>query len=194
MSFFQNDQTILPPEASGKDESPKQTTKALSVSNVSSPGAFSTEYNPVIPEPEIPSNSLARLYHSFTKNDIEIKVYREQYLKIADKQAEMMMERANHIINKAKVIHENELRQLKEILSLHNADIISGLQQDAHEKIQQKLMDISTQYVKQIEKIAAFPSDIKEAMHQDAKAIWTHSREKVLKYALDLVGTQKASK
>lgn len=148
-------------------------------------------FNPIVPEPEMPTNSLAKLYTSWSKNEIEWRVYKQQYSAMAEKQAELLRERANHIIAKAKVVHERELEQLREVLQMHNSEVISGLQQSSHDIAQDRLMEIANDYVKHVKRLADYPPEIREVLHQDATRVWDHARRKVLKYALEHTGTDE---
>jgi hypothetical protein len=142
-------------------------------------------FEPILPEPEMPQNSLARLYTTWAKNEIEWKVYKEQYTIMAEKQAELLKERATHIIAKAREVHQREIEQLREILSMHNSEVISGLQRSAHEVTQDRLLEIADEYVRQMQRIAEYPSAIRETLLQDANSVWDYARRKILKYALE---------
>lgn len=142
-------------------------------------------FNPIVPEPQMPENGLAKLYTSWAKNEIEWRVYKRQYSEMAERQAELLKEKANHIIAKTKVIHKREIEQLKEVLVMHNSEVISGLQQSSHDIAQNRLVEIAEDYMGTIAKIKDFPNEIREVLHQDAARVWDHARQKVLKYALE---------
>lgn len=148
--------------------------------------ALNPDFNPNLPEPEMPSNSLARLYSSMAKNQIEWGEYKKQYMLMSEKQAELLRTRADHIIAKAKVIQDRELEQLREILSMHNTEVISGLQQSSHDTTQSRLKEIADDYLKYIRQFADYPPEIRTVMLTDAARLWDHARKKVLKYALEL--------
>lgn len=150
------------------------------------PNGMNLDFEPMLPEPGMPQNSLARLYASMARNEIEWREYKKQYMLMSEKQAELMRTRADHIISKAKVIHQKELEQLREILTMHNSEVISGLQQSAHDIIQSRLKEIADDYLKYMRQFGDYPAEIRTVMLTDAARIWDHARRKVLKYALEL--------